>query len=57
MPEKIVLLNELVEVLNHWKVARGRLDKSEKAENLRCAVDIVALLNKSGVEVDKSVYD
>ena len=48
---------ELFEVLEHWASTReSRLDEVERAENLRCAVDLVEFLRERGVEVPVQMW-
>jgi hypothetical protein len=49
--------DDILHILEHWKVARSRLNKDEIKENLRCAVDLVQLLKSYNVIVDRSIYD
>lgn len=49
--------DELLEVLEHWKEAReARLNATEFSENMRCTIDIVALLSEHGVTVPKPLW-
>lgn len=52
-----MLIPKLFETLSRWKNTRADLPKALQCENLRCAVDLVKILNLLGCQVPKELYE
>ena len=50
-----MIQDKLLEMLQHWKDARSKLNREAFEENLRCVVDVALILRESGVPVDKEL--